>query len=69
MTTTAKIERLDDGRYIIRTATGSVARTTASEPYYAYSQSLAEAALAYLAMPYAERRKAAHWLKSTFGVE
>ena len=65
----ATVERLDDGRYYIRTAAGNVARSTSSAPWYTRDPAKAVAALGYLALPYARRRLADHWLKSTFGLE
>jgi hypothetical protein len=66
---TDTIETTKDGRYFLRTAAGNVARGTSSEPFYAATREKAEEAVAYLELPYEERRKAAHWLKSTFGLE
>ena len=64
-----KIEQAPDGRFFLRTPVGNVARNTAGEPFYAVNRGRAEDAASYLAMPYAERREAPHWLKSTFGLE
>lgn len=63
------IDTAPDGRFFIRTAAGNVARQSNCEPFYIDTRERAEAACAYLAMPYAERKRAAHWLKSTFGLE
>ena len=64
-----RIETTADGRFFIRTAAGNVARKTNGEPFYAATAEKAQDALDYLALNYASRKRAAHWLKSTFGLE
>ena len=63
------IETTNDGRFFIRTTAGNVARNTSCEPWFIRDPAKAQEALNYLTLDYASRKRAAHWLKSTFGIE
>lgn len=64
-----RIETTADGRLFIRTGAGNVARCTNGEPWYTRDSGKAEEALVYLALNHVSRKRCAHWVKSTFGVE